>query len=75
MAKVWGGGTDVILGGSECKCENRGGVNFFSNSRKLKMMVGVKVFAMKNIDTERILVGGAFDIRAILTLFRDFTLS
>ena len=52
----------------------RGAVNFFSNFRKLKIMVGVKVFAMKNIYTERILVGRTFDIRAILPIFRDFTL-
>ena len=37
-------------------------------------MVGVKVFAKKNIVMERILVGRTFDIRAILPIFRDFTL-
>ena len=51
----------------------RGGVIFFSNSRKLKIMVGVKVFAMKNIVMERILVGRTFDIRALFPIFRDFT--
>ena len=37
-------------------------------------MVGVKVFAMKNIVMEQILARRTFDIRAILTTFRDFTL-
>ena len=46
----------------------------FLNSRKLKIMVGVKVFAMKNIVMERILASRTFDIRAILPIFRDFTL-
>ena len=50
------------------------GVHFFSNSRKLKIMVGVKVFAMINIVMERILVGRTSDIRSILPIFRDFTL-
>ena len=45
------------------------GDHFFSNSRKLKTMVGVKVFAMKNIVMERILVGRTFDIMAILPKF------
>ena len=49
----------------------RGGVIFFSNSRKLKIMVGVN--AMKNIVMARILVGRTFDIRAILPILRDFT--
>ena len=41
----------------------------FLNSRKLKIMVGVKVFAMKNIVMDRILVGKTFDIMAILPKF------
>ena len=56
------------------KCKKRGGVKKFSNSRKLKIMVGVKVFAMKSRVTERILVGRTFDIWAILPLFTDFAL-
>ena len=51
-----------------------GGVKIFSNSRKLKMKVGVKVFAMKNIETERILGGRTLDIREIFPIFGDFTL-
>ena len=50
------------------------GVNFFSNSRKFKIMVWVKVFAMKNIVMERILVARTFDIRAISPIFGDFSL-
>ena len=65
---------DVILGGSERKCKNRGGVKKFSNSHKLKIMVGAKVLAIKNIVIERILGGRTFDIRAILPIYRDFTL-
>ena len=37
-------------------------------------MVGVKVFAMKNIVMKRMLVSRTFDIRAILPIFRDCTL-
>ena len=51
------------------KC--RGEVIFFSNCRKLKIMVGVN--AMKNIVIERIFVGRIFDIKAILAIFRDFS--
>ena len=47
---------------------------FFSNSHKLKIMVGAKVFAIKNSVIERILGDRTFDIRAILPIFRDFTL-
>ena len=62
---------DVIL---SANAKIGGGVKKFSNSRKLKIMVGVKVFAMKIIYTERILGGRTFDIRAILPIFRHFTL-
>ena len=48
--------------------------SFFLNSRKLKIMVSVKVFAMKNIVMERILLGRIFDIRAIFSIFGDFTI-
>ena len=46
--------------------------SFFLNPRKLQIMVGVN--AMKNIVMERILVDRTFDIRAILAIFRYFTL-
>ena len=45
---------------------------FFSNYSKLKIMVGLN--AMKIILMERILIGRIFDIRAKLSIFRDFTL-
>ena len=38
-------------------------------------MVGVKVFAMKNIVMKQILVGRTFDIRTILPILRFYPIS